>query len=325
MKKNTVLISLIVMVAILLASCGNSAPTGGQTSAPMIAQTAIPTIVQTSIPTITQTSAPKDLLSEIQSRGYMLVETWPNYFSGGRRSATTKCPSDAYTASQMGVGGFDPDVAVEIGRRLGVEICFVITPTWPTVTAGSWGDKWDVSIASMTITNKFSQVLTFTVPYCYDYAEVAVKKGSEIHTLADLAGKTVCADSATPYEDWLNGNLALPAADVFAQAPANVKEVPVRSGESCIVAAYGFGTAYIAFVDSSINIDGGIAGGYPIVKLGGPLFRESSAAAVDKSSSLPTDSFIAELNTIITAMHSDGTLTKLSIQDNGADYTQPLK
>jgi polar amino acid transport system substrate-binding protein len=228
----------------------------------------------------------------------------------------------------MGVGGFDPDVAVEIGKRLGVEICFVITPTWPTVTAGSWGDKWDVSIASMTITNKFSQMLTFTVPYSYDYAEVAVKKGSGINTLADLAGKGVCAMSASTYEDWLKGNLALPAADVFAQPPANVKveTVPsVQGSYGCNEASFGFGTAYIAFVDTSFDIDTGIAMGAPIVKLGGPVFRESNAAAVDKSSSLPTDSFVAELNQIITAMHSDGTLTKLSIQDYLADYTQPLK
>jgi polar amino acid transport system substrate-binding protein len=313
-KKNIVLISLIVMAAILLATCGGSAPTTAPASAP--------TIAQTSIPTITQTSAPKDLLSEIQSRGYMLVETWPQYFSGGRRSATTKCPSDAYTASQMGVGGFDPDVAVEIGKRLGVEICFVIAPAWPTVTAGSWGDKWDVSIGSMTITNKTSQVLTFTVPYSYDYAVVAVKKGSGINTLADLAGKAICVESATTYEDWLKGNLALSAADVFAQPPANVKVETVPSGQTC---PYGFGTAYIAYVETSYMIDSDIATGIPVVKLGGPVFRESNAAAVDKSSSLPTDSFVAELNTIITAMHSDGTLTKLSIQDYGADYTQPLK
>jgi polar amino acid transport system substrate-binding protein len=224
----------------------------------------------------------------------------------------------------MGVGGFDPDFALEIGKRLGVEICFVI-PTWPTVTAGNWGGKWDVSIASMAITNKFSQVLTFTVPYSYDYAEVAVKKGSGINMLADLAGKAICVESATTYEDWLNGNLALPTADVFAQPPANVKVVTVPGWQGCSYTLPGFGTAYIAFVDTSLNIDNDIAVGAPIVKLGGPVFRESNAAAVDKSSSLPTDSFIAELNQIITSMQSDGTLTKLSIQDYGADYTQPLK
>lgn len=290
MKKNTVLIILIVMASILLAACGGSAP--------------------------------KDLLSNIKSRGYMLVQSWTYYMSGGRRSANTKCPADAYTTSQM--TSFDPDVAAEIGKRLGVETCFVTTPIWPAVKAGGWGGKWDVSIASMTITDKTSQVLTFTVPYYYDYAEVAVKKGSGINTLADLAGKAMCVNSPTTYEEWLKGNLDLPAADVFAQPPANVKEVPMSMLQPCDTAA-GFGTDFAAFVDASVWIGSDIANDVPIVKLGGPLFRESNAAAVDKSSSLPTDSFVAELNTIITAMHSNGTLTKLSIQDYGADYTQPLK
>ena len=288
MKKNTVLISLMVMAGILLAACGSSAP--------------------------------KDLLSEIKSRGYMLVETgW--HTTTGQRPASTKCPSGALTTAE--IGGFDRDVAAEIGKRLRVETCFV-TPDWSTVTAGNWGGKWDVSIASMTITNSRAKVLTFTVPYYYDYAEVVVKKGSGINSLADLNGKAMCVNSPSTMEDWLNGKLDLPAADVFAQPPANVKEVPVDIQKDCWEVP-SFGTAFIAYVFTSAYIDSDIANGAPIVKLGGPVFRESLAAAVDKSSSLPTDSFVAELNKIITAMHSDGTLTKLSIEDNGADLTQPLK
>jgi polar amino acid transport system substrate-binding protein len=304
MKNNTVLISLMVMAAIILAACEGSAPTGGKASTP----------------TTAQTSAPKDLLSEIQSRGYMLVEVLM-YTPTGQRPATTKCPSDALTTSQL--GGFDRDVAAEIGKRLGVETCFV-TPDWSTVPAGNWGDKWDVSIASMTITNSRAKVLAFTVPYYYDYAVVVVKKGSGINSLSDLNGKAMCVNSATTFEEWLNGKLDLPAADVFAQPPANVKEVPVGSAQYCREVP-GFGTDFIAYVFDSADVDKDITNGAPIVKLGGPVFRESLAAAVDKSSSLPTDSFVAELNKIITAMHSDGTLTKLSIQDNGADLTQPLK
>jgi polar amino acid transport system substrate-binding protein len=291
MKKIISLTSLIVMVAILLAACGGSAS--------------------------------KDLLSTIKSRGYVIVAQGPENVSGGTRPGTTKCPSGTFTTAEM--KGFDVDVAAEIGKRLGVEICFYTNSSWSTNTAGNWGGIWDVNIESMTITNARAKVLTFTVPYSYDYAEVAVKKGSGINTLADLAGKVMCVKSpTTTYEDWLNGKLDLPTADVFAQPPVNVKEYPVSVLEDCARNA-GFGTGFIAFVDASTTVDTDIAGGAPIVKLGGPLFRESLAAAVDKSSSLPTDSFVAELNKIITAMHSDGTLTKLSIQDNGADYTQSLK
>jgi len=96
-----------------------------------------------------------DLLSEIKSRGYILVSTDPNYApqsflnTEGKRPSDTKCPSDALTTAEM--QGFDVDVAAELGKRLGVDTCFA-TPNWDAITAGNWADKWDVSVGSMTVT-----------------------------------------------------------------------------------------------------------------------------------------------------------------------------
>jgi ABC-type amino acid transport substrate-binding protein len=47
--------------------------------------------------------------------------------------------------------------------------------------------------------------------------------------------------------------------------------------------------------------------------------------AIDKSASLPTDTLLAELNSIITTMHADGTLAQFSIQWFGVDLTQEPK
>ncbi|HSN24363.1 MAG TPA: transporter substrate-binding domain-containing protein, partial [Methylomicrobium sp.] len=97
---------------------------------------------------------PKDLLEAIKQRGYLLVSTDPNYEpqsflnTQGKRPDNTKCPSDALTTAEM--QGFDVDVAKAIGDALGVETCFA-TPDWDVITAGSWADKWDVSVGSMTI------------------------------------------------------------------------------------------------------------------------------------------------------------------------------
>ncbi|MCX6038483.1 MAG: hypothetical protein NTW99_11455 [Chloroflexi bacterium] len=95
MKKITVLISQIVMVVVVLTACGGNA------------------------------SKPKDMLAQINSRGYVIVSTDPNYApqsslnTQGKRPSTTKCPSDTLTTAEM--QGFDVDVAAEIGKRLGVE------------------------------------------------------------------------------------------------------------------------------------------------------------------------------------------------------------
>lgn len=294
MKKITVLISLVILVAIVLTACGS------------------------------QASAPKDLLAQIKQRGYVIVSTDPNYApqsslnTQGKRPSNTKCPSDTLTTAEM--QGFDVDVAAEIGKRLGVETCFA-TPSWDLITAGSWANKWDVSVGSMTVTDTRAKVLTFTVPYYYYTAVVAVKKGSGITTVADLAGKNVCAGMSTTYEDWINGKLDLPADDVFAQPPANMKDVPLDTDQECAQSINSGRTDFLAYVTADTVVNANIAAGFPVVQLGGPIFRERLAAAVDKSSSLPIDTFVAALDTIITNMHNDGTLTKISMKWFGVDMT----
>ena len=298
MKKETVLISLIVMVAIMLTACGGIA------------------------------STPKDLLAKIKSQGYVLVANDPTgapvaaLNSQGKRPPNTKCPSGTLTTAEM--EGFDVDVAAEIGKRLGVETCFT-NPEWVLIPAGYWADKWDVSVCSMTITNTRAQVLTFTVPYYYDFAVVAVIKDSGINTLDDLSGKALCASSPTVYEDWIKGTVDLPAADIIAQPPANLKDVPMSGDQACAQAISSGRTDFVGYVSANHWVDANIAAGTPVVKLGSPVFRDEMAAAVDKHASLPTDSFIAKLNKIITAMHKDGTLTNLSMKWFQADLTQATK
>src|SRR5258706_15189215 len=140
-------------------------------------------------------AAPPDYLAKIKQRGYITVSTDPNYApqsvqkQGGPRTAGTKCPSDQFPGGEL--EGFDIDTAVELGKRLGVETCFV-TPGWDSITAGNWGDRWDISVGSMTITTARQKVLNFTTPYYYTPAQFAAKKDSGINSTADLAGKPVC-------------------------------------------------------------------------------------------------------------------------------------
>ncbi|HEY2981349.1 MAG TPA: transporter substrate-binding domain-containing protein [Anaerolineales bacterium] len=128
-------------------------------------------------PSASVPAADGDLLSAIKERGYILVSTDPNYEpqsflnTGGSRPADTACPSDALTTAEM--QGFDVDVAKAVGDGLGVETCFA-TPSWDVITAGSWADKWDVSVGSMTVTTQRQEVLDFSIPYYYTPAVVLV-------------------------------------------------------------------------------------------------------------------------------------------------------
>ena len=266
-----------------------------------------------------------DLLGAIKQHGYIMVSTDPNYApqsfldTQGQRPADSKCPADALTTAQM--KGFDVDVAKAIGDSLGVETCFA-TPDWDTITAGTWSDKWDVSVGSMTITPERQQVLDFSVPYYGTPAVVAVGNDSGLTSLADLVGKALCAGASTTYETWLNGGDLGPSIAVFAKAPEGVTVVPLPTDQECAQALAAGREDFAGYVTSITVVTENIAAGLPVKQLGEPVFTEVLAAAFDKTSSLPTDTLRAEVDKLFTAMHADGRLAGLSNQWFSTDLTQ---
>ncbi len=301
MKKLLVVASLLVIVSLALSACGGGGNAGGG-----------------------------DLLAQIKQRGYILISTDPNYEpqsflnTEGKRPADTKCPADALTTAEM--QGFDVDVAKAIGDGLGVETCFA-TPAWDAITAGSWADKWDMSVGSMTITVDRQKVLDFSVPYYYTPAVVAVAADSGITSLDGLAGQAVCVGTATTYESWLNNDMAalgLPESSIYAKAPANITVVPLETDQECAQAIAAGRKDFVAYVTSGTVVDANLAAGMPVVKLT-TVYSEDLAAAFDKSASADTASLRAEVDKIITAMHNDGRLSELSMQWFGEDLTQSPK
>lgn len=298
MKKLLTLASLLVLASLVLAACG-----GGSSS------------------------SAADMLGAIEERGYILVSTDPNYEpqsflnTEGKRPADTKCPSDALTTAEM--QGFDVDVAIAIGDSLGVETCFA-TPSWDVITAGSWADKWDVSVGSMTVTTSRQEILDFSVPYYYTPAVVAVAADSGITSLEELSGQAVCAGAATTYEAWLNNDmegLGLPAASIYAEVPADVTVVPLETDQECAQSIAAGRTDFVAYVTSDTVVDANLAAGMPILKLDGAVYSEDLAAAFDKGSTLDSASLRAKVDELFKAMHSDGRLSDLSNKWFGMDIT----
>ena len=270
------------------------------------------------------TPEPEDMLAAIKQRGYILVSTDPNYApqsflnTDGQRPSDTKCPSDALTAAEM--QGFDVDVAKAIGDHLGVETCFA-TPEWDMITAGNWANKWDLSVGSMTVTEDREKILDFSVPYYYTPAVIAVRADSGITDLAGLEGQALCAGSATTYETWLNGQDLGSTVDVVADPP-NVTVVPLSTDQECAQAIAAGREDFVGYVTAETVVDANIAEGFPVVKVGEPVFYERLAAAFDKGSSLSTESLRTEVDALFNAMHEDGRLSELSTQWYGTDLTK---
>jgi polar amino acid transport system substrate-binding protein len=179
----------------------------------------------------------------------------------------------------------------------------------------------------MTITTARQQILDFSVPYYYTPAVVAVRADSGITDLAGLEGQALCAGAATTYEQWLNHDmegLGLPEASIYAEAP-NVTVVPLDTDQECAQAIAAGREDFVGYVTSATVVDANIAEGFPVVKLGSPVYSEDLAAAFDKSSTLPTDTLRAEVDKLFTAMHGDGRLSELSSTWFGIDLTQSPK
>jgi polar amino acid transport system substrate-binding protein len=250
---------------------------------------------------------PQDLLAIVKSKGKIVMSTDPQY------------PPQSELTADGTYQGFDIDVGTEIAKRLGVKIEFT-TPSWDTITAGGWGGRWDFSVGSMTITSARQKVLTFSTPYYYTPAQMAVVADSGITSLDGLAGKTICVGAATTYLDWLNGTLDFGTETPQTKPPAGAKATTLDTDRLCAEAWQAGRRDFEGWLSSSTTVEQAIKDGLPVVKVGDPVFYEPLAVAVDKSGP-PHAEFIAEVNKILDAMRADGTLKAFSEKWFGVDLT----
>ena len=257
-------------------------------------------------PAVAQDAEP-DMLARIQDAGVIRMSTDPAY-----------PPQSELVDGE--IVGFDIDVGREIADRLGVELALE-TPDWALITAGSWGDRWDFSVGSMTITSKRQEILDFTQPYYFTPAQMAAHADAGIETLDDLAGKSICMGEATTYLEWMNGTLDFGTETPDTTAPEGSQVVTRTTDRDC-AQEWGLGRRdYDGWLSSSTTVQAAIDDGIPAVKVGEPVFYEPLAAAFDNTIE-DNDSLVAAVDAIIGEMHADGTLSELSLKWFGEDLTK---
>jgi polar amino acid transport system substrate-binding protein len=257
-------------------------------------------------PAFAQDAEP-DMLARIQEAGVIRMSTDPAY-----------PPQSELVDGE--IVGFDVDVGREIATRLGVELALE-TPDWALITAGSWGNRWDFSVGSMTITSAREEVLDFTQPYYFTPAQMAAHTDVGAESLDDLAGKTICMGEATTYLEWMNGTLDFGTESPDSVPPEGSTAVTRITDRDC-AQEWGLGRMdYEGWLSSSTTVDAATADGLPIVEVGDPVFYEPLAAAFDKGIE-DNDSLVAAVDAIIGEMHEDGTLSELSMTWFGEDLTK---
>jgi polar amino acid transport system substrate-binding protein len=139
------------------------------------------------------------------------------------------------------VRGIDPDLAAELGRKLGVRFTFVNTGFDQLIPSLKAGD-FDVIISSMTATPERAREISF-LEYFQAGTSILVPKGNpeRVDSLGDLCGSTVTLQKGTIHEEL-----------VKAQQPdcgdRRIKARPLDSGTQ-VVLEVKFGRADAALAD----------------------------------------------------------------------------
>jgi polar amino acid transport system substrate-binding protein len=139
------------------------------------------------------------------------------------------------------VRGIDPDLAAELGRKLGVRFTFVNTAfdqLIPSLAAG----HFDVIISSMTATPERARQISF-LEYFRAGTSILVRRGNpeRIGSLADLCGHTVTLQAGTIHEE-------LVAGEQGSCGARRIKARPLESGTQ-VVLEVKFGRADAALAD----------------------------------------------------------------------------
>ena len=266
-----------------------------------------------------------DKLEEILARGTLVISTDPAYppqselVENATRAATTKCTSDQHTSSEL--SGFDIDVAKEIAKKLGVEACFV-TPEWTMIVGGSWANRWDISVGSMTITPERMEKLYFTQPYYTTPAAFFVHLDNTTYTQpSDLSGKKIGACSGCTYDSYLAGTLSIPG-ETINLVVNNPQFIGYETDINAIQdLALGDGLRLDAVLTALPTGQGTIIDGLPLRQLGDAVYFEYLSAAVDKTLTPDPIPLVKKVTEVIKQLHSEGVLLELSMKYYGLDLT----
>ena len=254
-------------------------------------------------------SASGDLLTRIQTNGVIRIATDPNY------------PPYSELVDGEYYDGFDIMVATLVANALEVEIEWV-TPSWDALTAGNWGDRWDISVGSMAQTTKRGAVIDFSEPYYYANSFIAVPTSSTAASLADHAGLEACVGSGTIYESWLNGELADEKLIVVSSPPPAGITVTSQETDNLCIEALAAGRTWGFFIQSKEFIDNAIASGAAIKFLDNTVITlEKISIAFDKSG-LSSSKLREEINAILAGAHANGILSQYSLDYLGVDVTK---
>ncbi len=261
-----------------------------------------------------------DKLASVLARGTLVLSTDPEYppqsslVEGAVRATDTACAANQLTAAE--VEGYDADTGRLVAERLGVEPCFV-TPPWSEITAGNWGDRWDVGWGSGALTLERMTRLYVTQPYYSTPHGFFVPISSAVQVAAELSGKQVGACAGCTHELYLKHELKLPGQTVSYLV--DDPKIVTFDAEPPGLAATAAGELDAFLCGEPVGM-AAIADGAALRMLPEPAYVTQKTGYLDRGSGLSQTAFAARIDEILRELHVDGTLKALSERYFGVDY-----
>lgn len=286
MKFSKFFVGLMIIVLFTAACSKSSTPIPAQPTA--VPPTAVP---PTAVPAPTQTPASSQdpVWDRIQSSGKIVFGTSADYQ-----------PFEYYDSNYQ-ITGFDPAIALELGRRLGVQVEFKDIPFEALFTSLEIGQV-DSAIAAISVTTERQQVVDFTNVYYTSQDAVLARQGSgiaKITTPVQLAQYRVGVQRGTTYEAWVQKNLVepglMPAANLLAYEKPEHAVRDLKDNRNDVV--------LMGSIPAQEYL---LSGGLEIV--GQSLNMQYYAIALPKGSS----TLKSWMNDTLSQMAADGTLNKFA-------------
>jgi polar amino acid transport system substrate-binding protein len=205
--------------------------------------------------------------------------------------------------------GFDIDLANALGEELGVEVEFIST-AWDSIFAGLENEKYDCIISSVSMTTERMETMDYSMPYLANGQVIVVTPGDDsIQSIDDLADKTVgvqfgttADEAAEKYVDEVG--FTLQSFDDMTTCLAAMEAGNI----DCMVADYAVALDAVANNPDAFEISST------------QLTNEPIAIAVNKDNT----SLVEALDEALVTLQENGTLSEISIEHLGDDYTQDI-
>ncbi len=197
--------------------------------------------------------------------------------------------------------GFDVEIGKEIAKRIGIT-GVPITTAWDGIIAGLLANKYELICGSMAITEERLKSIDFSAPYYRSGAQLFVKKGSPIKSVADMKGKKLGITLGTTYEQWVRKNMTDIDIRTYKGVPDMVLEVMNGRIDGFISDKI---VGALAIKDKGIGIE-----------LAGSLLYEEKMGIAMRQGNTPLK---AAIDNALLAMKADGTYKDISMKWLGLD------